>query len=111
MATNFGSKSAKSTYSLCLGILRQSGILQFRFENLMMMMWLRCVKIGPVTPEFMRVSGIHFLDDQQFSYVHLAVPLLNTVAIRTEFCVAISTQFCFTYSLWGHHCYATWATH
>jgi len=41
------------------------------------------------------------LVDQQFSYVRLAAPLLDTAAISIEFYGAISTQFCFTYSLGG----------
>jgi len=29
---------------------------------------------GPVTPEFMKVKGVHPLVDQQFGYVRLAEP-------------------------------------
>jgi len=47
------------------------------------------------------VKCVLLLVDQQFSYVRLAAPLLDTAAISTEFSVAISTQFCFVYPLGG----------
>jgi len=69
------------------------------------MNWLdlceKLVKYGFVTLEFKRVVGINPLVIQQFGYVHLAAPLLDLVAISTEFCGAISTQFCFTTIHWG----------
>jgi len=61
------------------------------------------VNFGLVTLEFKRMKCVHFLVHQQFSYVCLAAPLLDAVAISTEFCVAISTQICFTHSLGGLH--------
>jgi len=45
----------------------------------------------------MRGKGIHPLVNQQFSYVRLVAPLLDTAAISTEFFGVISTQFCFTF--------------
>jgi len=54
------------------------------------MIWLHLVKslvnISPVTPQFKKVKGMHPLVDQQFSYICLAVPLLDTALISTEFC-------------------------
>jgi len=41
------------------------------------------------------------LVDQQYSYVYLAVPLLDAAEMSTGFLGAISTQFCFTFSLGG----------
>ena len=54
------------------------------------------VHFNRVTPAFKRLKGVHPVVDQQFSYVRLAAPLLDTVVISTEFCGAISTQFCFS---------------
>jgi len=39
------------------------------------------------------------LVDQQFSYVRLAAPLIDTARISTEFCGGINTQSCFTYAI------------
>jgi len=46
------------------------------------------VKFGIVRPtsDFKRLTGVHPLDDQQFSYVRLAAPLLDTAVISSEFC-------------------------
>jgi len=41
------------------------------------------------------------LVDQQFSYVRLAAPMLDTAVISIEFCGAIITRFCFAYLLGG----------
>ena len=56
------------------------------------------VNFGPVIPVITEVVGVHSVVDQQFSYVRLAAPLLDTAAISTEFCWR-SVLFYFTYSL------------
>ena len=53
--------------------------------------------VGPVTPGFKKVKGVHPLVDQQFGYIHLAVQLLDLAVISTKFSGAITTKFCFTY--------------
>jgi len=63
------------------------------------------VNFNPVTSDLMKVVRIHPLVDQQwsqFSYAHLAAPLLGTPAISTHFCGAMSTQFFQYYSLRGN---------
>jgi len=47
------------------------------------------------------VFGVHPLVDQQSGYVRLAMALLDTAGINSEYSVAISAQFCFTCSLGG----------
>jgi len=39
-----------------------------------------CDNFGLVIPEFKRLKGVNLLVDQQFSYVRLAAPLLDTAA-------------------------------
>jgi len=56
------------------------------------------VNVGPVTPEFKRVKGVH--PSSISSLVTFAL-LLDLVGISTEFSGAITTQFCFTYTLEG----------
>ena len=73
-------------------------ILKFNGDNLATLCE-NLVNFGPVTLEFKKVVGVHPLVYQQFSYVCLAAPLLDTAGISTKFYGAISTQFCFTYSL------------
>jgi len=59
------------------------------------------VNFGPVTPELARVNGAHHLVAQQFIYVRLAAPLLDTV--RNQYWVLCGDQYlvCFTFSLGG----------
>jgi len=104
MATNFRVKIGLHTYIYRLGIPQRSGISQFRFQKFHSR-WHCFVNFGPVTSGFKRLKGVHPVVDQQFSYVCLAAPLLDTAGISTGFCGAISrpTQF-FTCSLGGHHC-------
>jgi len=59
------------------------------------------VNFGPVTPEFTRGKGYTPLVDQQFSYVRLAAPLLDTAVISTQFSHLFAR---------GRHCYAARAT-
>ena len=58
------------------------------------------VNFGPVTPEFKRVKGVHPLVDQQFSYVHLAAPPLDTARSVPSF-VARSVLSFVSPILWG----------
>jgi len=103
-----GPKSAKLAYSLLAFILRpeipkQIGMSPFRFQKIQRQWFLYIVcRLNLVIGlfcEFTSGNGVYPLVNQQFSYVRLAAPMLDTVAISTEFCGAISsTQFCFTYS-------------
>jgi len=64
------------------------------------MIWLHRLKylvnIGPVTPAFKRVKGVH---PSSISSLAMFALLLNLAGINTEFSGTITTQFCFTYTL------------
>jgi len=69
-----------------------------------------CLDLGIVTPEFMKVVGVHPFIDQQFSYVRLSAPLLDP-ARPVLSSVGDKYSVLFYLFIRGHHCYAVRATH
>ena len=97
MATNFRVKIGEIGQLIFIchrGIPKRSGISQFRFNKVhwQLFRYIEC-KFGYIrfnNPKFTTGKDVQTLVDQQFSYVRLAAPLLDTAAISAGFCGAIS---------------------
>jgi len=70
------------TYIRRLGMPKRSGISQVRFQrfnsNNLATSYKNLVNDGPLTAEFKRLKAYIPPVDQQFSYIRLAAPLLDT---------------------------------
>ena len=93
MATTFSVKIGEigpRVYICRLGIPKWNGISQFRFRKFngddLSTSCKNLANFGLVTPELKRLKDVHPVVDQQFSYVRLAAPLLDTALISIEFC-------------------------
>ena len=96
---------AKSAYSILFVTLAFGNGLQYRTCDFKRFIYddlattcKHLVNVGPVTPEFKRVQGVH---PSSISNLATFVLLLDLAGISTEFSGAITTQFCFTYTLEG----------
>ena len=116
MANNFMVKMGKIgllTYIRRLGMPKRSGISQVRFQrfnsNNLATSYKNLVNDGPLTAEFKRLKAYIPPVDQQFSYIRLAAPLLDTAWSVLSF---VGDHYSVLFHLFarGCHCYAARAT-